>query len=98
MPVIHILGGMDNPRFNQIKRLAKGISATSLTERLRTFERLGIVQRTVYAEVPTRVEYRLTARGQQLYAALDALTDLIKDWVADEPALIEEPVALETEA
>lgn len=82
MPVIHALGAVEKLRFNEIKQLAHGISATSLTERLRTFERMGVVERRAYAEIPPRVEYSLTARGRDLFRVLQDLTDLAKEWVA----------------
>ncbi|MFF8819164.1 winged helix-turn-helix transcriptional regulator [Leucobacter sp. NPDC015123] len=50
-----------------------GISPHTLTSRLRQFEAHGLVTRTVYAEVPPRVEYELTPLGQQLRTVLDAM-------------------------
>ena len=92
MPVIHILGAVERVRFNDIKRLAHGVSATSLTERLRTFERLGLLERTVHAEIPPRVDYSLTNRGRDVHRVLSDLTQLVKEWVDAEPALAREPL------
>ncbi|MFF1723368.1 winged helix-turn-helix transcriptional regulator [Streptomyces sviceus] len=44
-----------------------------MTSRLRQFERHGIVVRTSYAEIPPRVEYRLTPLGEGLREVLDAM-------------------------
>ena len=53
-------------RFSEIHRSLGDISHRMLTVTLRTLEADGMVARTVYAEVPPRVEYRLTARGESL--------------------------------
>lgn len=63
-------------RFTDIKRKVEGISQKMLTQTLRQLERNGIVSRTVYAEVPPRVDYELTALGQTLYQ----LVGQIYDW------------------
>ncbi|MEU4602231.1 helix-turn-helix domain-containing protein [Kribbella sp. NPDC023972] len=51
----------------------EGISGKVLTETLRDLERDGLVERHVYAEMPPRVEYELTALGRTLHAPLQAL-------------------------
>ena len=57
----------DGPdRFNSIKRRVEGISQKMLTQTLRDIEREGYISRTVYAEVPVRVEYALTDLGKEL--------------------------------
>jgi DNA-binding HxlR family transcriptional regulator len=53
-------------RYSELKRRLKGVSPKTLVERLRDLEEYGIVERTVYPEVPIRVEYRLTERGVEL--------------------------------
>lgn len=60
-------------RFGQLKSALSGISPKTLADRLRTLEAQGIVTRTVYAEVPPRVEYTLTARGRSLGAIIEAM-------------------------
>lgn len=62
-------------RFNQIKRDIGGISQRMLTLTLRNLERDGLVTRTVYPEIPPRVEYQLTELGQSLQPAIGALWD-----------------------
>jgi DNA-binding HxlR family transcriptional regulator len=53
-------------RFGQLKRAIPRITQTMLTQQLRELEQDGIVTRTVYAEVPPRVEYALTDFGRTL--------------------------------
>ena len=60
-------------RFNELQKSLEGISQKVLTESLRSMEADGIIVRTVYAEVPPRVEYSLTELGQSLKPILDAM-------------------------
>ncbi len=61
-------------RFATIRDAVQGISEKMLTQSLRNLEADGLVVRTVYAEVPPRVEYRLTPLGHTLREPLRALT------------------------
>lgn len=63
-------------RFGELKKEIDGISQKMLTQTLRGLERDGLVERTVYASVPPKVEYRLTPLGQTLTGLLDE----IRDW------------------
>lgn len=63
-------------RFNELRKDLEGISQKVLTDSLRALEADGIVRRTVYPEVPPRVEYSLTELGRSLQPILDAM----KDW------------------
>ena len=63
-------------RFGALKRDIGGISQKMLAQTLRSLERDGLVARTVYAEIPPRVEYSLTALGQTLVPVLAQ----IKHW------------------
>ena len=65
----------DTVRFGELRRRIPDISQKMLTVTLRTLEEDGYVKRTVYAEVPPRVEYRLTERAESLYPCLSALCD-----------------------
>lgn len=62
--IFYLLGG--TLRFGQVQRKLPGITQRMLTLQLRELEADGIVQRTVYPEVPPRVEYSLTPLGQSL--------------------------------
>ena len=60
-------------RFSQLRAKIEGITPKVLTQTLRGLERDGLVTRTIYAEVPPRVEYELTALGRDLLAPIDAI-------------------------
>lgn len=62
-------------RFSELRRRIEGISQKMLTQTLRGLERDGLVRRTVYPEVPVRVEYALTDAGRSLQAPLRALQE-----------------------
>lgn len=70
--VIHLLGG-GTKRFGELKREIDGISQRMLTVTLRGLERDGLVTRTVYPEVPPRVEYALTPLGETLLTTVCGL-------------------------
>ena len=60
-------------RFNELKKSIDGISQKVLTDALRALEADGIINRTVYAEVPLRVEYSLTELGETLRPVLKSM-------------------------
>lgn len=60
-------------RFNELKKDLDGISQKVLTDSLRSMEDDGIVTRTVYAEVPPRVEYALSPLGESMRSIMDAM-------------------------
>lgn len=60
-------------RFNELKKDLDGISQKVLTDSLRSMEDDGIVTRTVYAEVPLRVEYALSPLGESMRPIMDAM-------------------------
>ena len=62
-------------RFSELRRKIEGVSQKMLTQTLRGLERDGLVRRTVYPEVPVRVEYALTEAGRTLQGPLRALQD-----------------------
>ena len=60
-------------RFNELKKDLDGISQKVLTDSLRSMEEDGLITRTVYPEVPPRVEYALSELGQSMGPILDAM-------------------------
>ncbi len=60
-------------RFNELRKDLEGISQKVLTDSLRSMEGDGIITRTVYAEVPPRVEYALSGLGESMRPILDAM-------------------------
>ncbi len=74
----------DGPlRFGQIAERVDGLSQKMLTQTLRALERDGLVTRTVYPEVPVRVEYALTDAGRSLLAPLRALQEWSIEHLSD---------------
>ena len=60
-------------RFNELKKDLDGISQKVLTDSLRSMENDGLVVRTVYAEVPPRVEYSLSELGKSMHPIIAAM-------------------------
>ncbi|MBQ9662618.1 MAG: helix-turn-helix transcriptional regulator [Oscillospiraceae bacterium] len=60
-------------RFNELQKSIDGISQKALTEALRSMEADGIVSRTVYPEVPPRVEYALTELGESMRPIIQSM-------------------------
>jgi len=58
-------------RFGELQRSLQGISPKTLSERLRQLEAQGIIRRVIYPEIPPRVEYSLTEKGESLQTILD---------------------------
>ncbi|WP_308721279.1 helix-turn-helix domain-containing protein [Komagataeibacter xylinus] len=92
----HLLEG--TLRFNAIRRRLPNITQRMLTAQLRELEQDGFVLRTVYAEVPPKVEYSLTPRGRTLEPVIMALkkwgdenTGFRRD--PESPAELDEPAA-----
>jgi DNA-binding HxlR family transcriptional regulator len=81
MVIIFHLFDRGTLRFSELERAIPGISQKMLIQQLRDLERDGIVSRTVYPQVPPRVEYDLTAWGKAMCPALDALLE----WAALRP-------------
>jgi len=68
-------------RFSELERAIPGVSQKMLIQQLRELERDGIVRRTIYPQVPPKVEYQLTDWGQAMCPALDSLLE----WAAARP-------------
>lgn len=73
--VIIILDESGSTRFNQLGKLIPDISTKVLSGTLQTLEADGLISRTVFPEVPIRVEYELTETGRSLVPIIRQLTD-----------------------
>ena len=83
--IVALLGG-GSLRFSELKRSIEGISQRMLTLTLRGLERDGLVTRTVFPEIPPRVDYELTRLGKTLLEPISALAD----WAAEYRTSIQE--------
>ena len=70
----------DKKRFNEIQKSLGGIGPRVLSSRLDELEEKGIVKRVAYAEVPVRVEYSLTERGEDLRDVVVGMADWWRKW------------------
>ena len=75
MLVLVTLNANGTMRFCDVHKAIADISQRMLTVTLRTLEADGLISRKVYAEVPPRVEYGLTALGREMLPVIDALAD-----------------------
>ena len=71
-------------RFCELERSLEGISPRTLSLRLRALEEEGIVARNTFPEVPPRVEYALTEKGQALVPLIDDMRRYGARWLLDE--------------
>jgi DNA-binding HxlR family transcriptional regulator len=78
-------------RFGELHRAMEGITPTVLTRALRDLEADGLVRREVFAEVPPRVEYSLTAFGESLLPILRQLHEWAEAHADKLQARFEEP-------
>lgn len=69
-------------RFSEIRDAIPGLSDRLLSERLKELEAEGVVAREVFAETPVRIEYTLTAKGQDLLAVVEAVEGWADRWLA----------------
>lgn len=83
--VIYILdrSGKDSMRFTELKQKMPDISQRMLSMTLRTLEEDGYVTRTIFSEIPPRVEYALTERAKSLKPILDSLLQWSVDNIDD---------------
>ncbi len=67
-------------RYKQFRELMKGISSKTLARRLKELEKDGILERQSYNEIPPRVEYKLTKKGQGLVESIINLIQWMIKW------------------
>lgn len=82
-----------NSRFCELERSLEGISPRTLSLRLRALEEEGIVERHTYPEVPPRVEYALTDKGEALVPLIDDMRSYGTRWLLGEATEVAEPAA-----
>lgn len=83
--LFHLFGGKVM-RFSDLERAIPGVSQKMLAQQLRALEQDGIVTRIVHPQVPPRVDYHLTAWGEALCPALDALLTWVEQAGGATPA------------
>jgi DNA-binding HxlR family transcriptional regulator len=70
-----------NPvRYLKFRNTLKGFSSRTLATRLKELEKSGILERHAYNEIPPRVEYRLTTKGQELVESVVSLLQWMRKW------------------
>jgi DNA-binding HxlR family transcriptional regulator len=67
-------------RYLKFRNTMKGFSSKTLAKRLKELDETGILERQAYNEIPPRVEYRLTAKGQELVESVIHLLNWMKKW------------------
>ena len=67
-------------RFSELQEIIPALSSRVLTERFKELEELGIVTRSVYPEMPVRIEYGLTQKGKDLEKAMDEIQKWAEKW------------------
>jgi DNA-binding HxlR family transcriptional regulator len=76
-----------NPvRFMKFRQTLQGVSSKTLAIRLKELQKGGILERQAYNEIPPRVEYKLTIRGQELVESLIDLLQWMRKWFSKSKA------------
>jgi DNA-binding HxlR family transcriptional regulator len=73
-------GTLETIRHKQFRQVMKGFSSRTLSNRLKELEKSGILKRHRYNEIPPRVEYRLTSKGQELVESVINLLQWMWKW------------------
>jgi DNA-binding HxlR family transcriptional regulator len=79
--IVATIGNHQKLRYNEIRKKLGEISPKTLADRLKELEEEGLIKREAFAEIPPRVEYSLTNRGEELRKAMIPLMT----WAAQEP-------------
>jgi DNA-binding HxlR family transcriptional regulator len=80
----HLAEGVGVLRFSELRRRLTGVTQRMLTKQLRELEEAGLIVRTVYAEVPPKVEYKLSPRGESLKPVVRALQTWREDYLVEQ--------------
>lgn len=75
MIILYCLMEYKTVRFNELQRYLKKISDKTLSQNMKELERDGLVHKEIYPQIPPKVEYSLTERGESLMAVLDQLCE-----------------------
>lgn len=67
-------------RYREFRNSLKGISSKTLASRLKELEHSGILERKAYNEIPPRVEYKMTPKGQELVESVMSLLQWMRRW------------------
>jgi len=78
--ILHCLQENGVLRFNEIKQRLVSISPRTLAKRLKQLEKIQLINRKAYAEIPPRVEYSLTERGEKLASILSQAWKMFEEW------------------
>ena len=73
--ILYCLMEYEPVRFNEMRRYMKRVTDRTLSRKLKELEADGLIVRTMYPEIPPKVEYTLTDKGRSLVAVLDKLCD-----------------------
>jgi DNA-binding HxlR family transcriptional regulator len=73
-------------RYKQFRNAIRGVSSRTLATRLKELEKGGVLERRAYGEIPPRVEYRLTPKGQELVESVVGLLQWMVRWSSDSDA------------
>lgn len=78
-------------RFGELQKSLGSISPRTLSARLSALEEVGLVEREAYPEIPPRVEYFLTEKGQALLPLIRSMRDYGEKWLKPRPEIVELP-------
>ena len=73
--ILYCLMEYEPVRFNEMQRYLGKVADKTLSQNLKELEKDGLIHREMYPEIPPKVEYTLTERGQSLVSVLDKLCD-----------------------
>lgn len=73
--ILYCLMEYEPVRFNEMQRYIKNVADKTLSQNLKELEKDGLIIRTVYPQIPPKVEYTLSERGHSLMKVLDQLCD-----------------------
>lgn len=87
---LHILRDLisGKKRFGELRKSVSGINPKTLSVRLKELGDAGVVHREYYPEVPPRVEYRLTTKGEQLGELINAMSAWGTKWKKENEAIL----------